>query len=222
MVCVIQKNTKLWYGVLMLIPSFGILESGARVFLFPMAILLVLYIQYTIKKPLLRIIIYIFGIVCGLAVILRSNMAEKFAFVANNQYATNAFSSFTSGRSEFWAVDLKYYFTGNIFQLLFGRSFSEVYAINLKEVRLEIWSHNDLIHLLNGAGLIGTMLYLMILKDVFREIRSAIRSNLQYIMLLAYVFLPMLLNGFFPYQHYLYSFFILFFILMIKKENENE
>lgn len=222
MVCVVQNNNKLWYGVLMLVPSFGILESGARVFMFPMAILLVLYIQYTIKKPLLRIFIYFLGIVCGLAIILRSNMAEKFAFVVNNQYATNAFSSFTSGRSEFWLVDLKYYFTGNLFQLLFGRSFSEVYAINLKEVSLEIWSHNDLIHLLNGAGLIGVIMYLLILKDVFREIRSAIHSNLQYLMLIAYVFLPMLLNGFFPYQHYLYSFFILFFILMIKKEKENE
>lgn len=222
MVCIVQNNNKLWYGVLMLVPSFGILESGARVFMFPMAILLVLYIQYTIKNPLLRILIYFLGMVCGLAIIFRSNMAEKFAFVVNNQYATNAFSSFTSGRSEFWAVDLKYYFTGNLFQLLFGRSFSEVYAINLKEVGLEIWSHNDLIHLLNGAGLIGGIMYLLILKDVFHEIRSAIHSNLQYLMLMAYVFLPMLLNGFFPYQHYLYSFFSLFVILMIKKEKENE
>ena len=222
MVCVLQNKYKQWYGVLMVVPSLGILESGARVFLFPMAILLVLYIQYTIRKPVFRVLVYLLGILCGLAIILRSNMAEKFAFVTNNQYATNALSSFTSGRSEFWVVDLKYYSTGNLFQLLFGRSFSDVYAINLKEVRLEIWSHNDLIHLLNGAGLIGVIMYLLILKDVFREIRSAIHSNLQYLMLIVYVFLPMLLNGFFPYQHYLYSFFILFFILMIKKEKQNE
>ena len=209
-----KKGNYFSIGLLMLIPSYAVLETGARVFLFPLAILLFIYVLYAVRKRYLRILIYCFGIAVGGFIILHSTMAEKFSFVTGNLYASNFASAFTSGRAEFWKVDLDLFFSGNVFQLLLGRSFSDVYLTNLQQVNLDIWAHNDIIHLLVGMGIIGASLYISIIFNTLKSIKNNIDNRLLFTVLVLYIFIPLLLNGFFGYQHYVYSFMILYFIFL--------
>lgn len=217
-----SARTKLLYVVLGLIPSLAIFESGARVFLFPLAILLFCLVRLSFSNRILRVLIYLLGIILGIILITKSSMMDKFIFTTENIYAVNVLSAFTSGRSEFWKVDLIYFTSGSPFQLLFGRSFSAVYAINLEKVNLEIWAHNDLIHLLVGTGIIGTLAYVSIFYGLFKQTFNRIKSKTDIIALILYIIVPMLLNGFFTYQHFTYSFFILFLTLLNNEKRRIE
>ena len=210
----IKKEQIMLFSILLLIPTYAIFESGARVFLFPLAILLFLYIQSVIKNKIYRVLIYIVGIIASIILILHSNMVDKFVFVTGNKYASDLTSAFTSGRSEFWKADIELFTSGNLIELLIGKSFAEVYATNLQKVNLEIWAHNDIIHLLVGMGLIGCITYVAILCATYKKIMSYIRDKLLLIIMIMYVVIPMLLNGFFTYQHFVYSFFILYFVAL--------
>lgn len=207
----------LYYGFLLMIPAYAILETGARVFLIPLAIILYMFVQYAVKNQIIRALIYLVGICAGFTIILNSNMFNKFAFVTGNIYATDALSAFTSGRSEFWAVDISYFMSGNIFEIFLGTSFSHVYAVNLREVNMRIWAHNDIIHLLNGGGILGVYCYSYLIGNLFKRIKGYLKDRILYLLLILYMVIPMMLNGFFPYQHFVYSFIVLYVTMTMPK-----
>ncbi|MCR4697459.1 MAG: hypothetical protein K5654_09135 [Lachnospiraceae bacterium] len=206
------------YGLLAIIPAYAIFETGARVFLIPLAILTVYLIQNKFRKRFARIIIYIIGIVVSAYIMVNSAMMDKFSFVINNPYAINQMSGFTSGRTEFWKEDIKLFISGSPIQILFGRTFWDVYSTNFLKVRMEIWAHNDLIHLLIGTGLVGASIYTLFICYSLFSVRDKINNKTTYIMLIIYVVLPLFFNGFFLYQHFLYSFVVLLFAIVLTKD----
>jgi|GEM_PF-1769512 len=210
------------YGILGLIPLYALFQSGARVFLIPAAVLLYMFAQYGVKKKSYRIMIYIVGMLALLYAFLNSNMFQKFEFAITNPYSTNQLSGFTSGRSSFWQVDMEYYLSGNFIEILFGRCFANIYAINLQKVNMEIWSHNDIIHLLNGTGLVGAYTYLTVMFTALKKVKKEVEKKIHYFMVVVYFALPMLLNGFMINQHFVYSFIILYFTVISAKGRLNE
>lgn len=205
------KKFNIINAILLMILTYATFEAGARVFLFPILIILLLFINYSFKRLRTKIILCCLGLALFVVVLLSSNMMNKFAFVLNNIYATDALSSFTNGRSEFWAVDFNLFLSNSLFRKFFGSSFSNVYLTNLEQVDLEIWAHNDIIHLLVGTGLIGTFIYVSTLISCFVNTRHLCMSKFIVFLLVLYVVLPLLLNGFFAYLHFVYSFVVLYF-----------
>ena len=214
-----KKKHLIFWGMLVLIPSYAIFETGARVFLFPLAILLFFLIQISVKRKAIRISIYSIGIVLFVLIILHSSMLDKFQFVTGNSYAGNLARDFSSGRTEFWKVDLELFASGNFFQIIFGRGFASVYLTNLKKVSMEIWAHNDIIHLLVGTGICGAYIYISIVYTAFRNVKKLFKNRYVFAVLVVYVIVPMLLNGFFVLQHYVYSFVTLYLIMLNLQRN---
>ena len=209
------------YILLISIPAYAILQTGARVFLFPLVAMLWWYIRYNLSNKLYRNLVYVISLGIGIIAILKSNMVNKFTFVMLGNNTNDILSAFTSGRIDFWKENFLFYLSGNLFELLFGTSFSEVYKINLQTVHLDIWAHNDFVHLINGGGLIGVSLYAYILCSVINRIKKYINNKVLYMIILMYMFLPMVLNGFFTYQHFVYSFMFFYLTIVSTKSFKN-
>ena len=213
------KRKWVYLGLLILIPAYALLETGARTFLIPLVIMCYLFISYEVPNKHTRVLICMSGICLAIIFFSSSGIATKFLYTANNNYSTDVISNITSGRSKFWIIDLSIFSSGNPIEWLIGQSFSRVYSVNLETTNMEIWAHNDIIHLLVGIGLVGTGIYLMLIFRVIKEMFFVTDSLLNKFLLALYIFFPMFFNGFFVYQHYFYSFLILFFIILIQKES---
>ena len=132
--------------------------------------------------------------------------------------AVNAIDGFTSGRSLFWAVDLKAFASGNLLQILFGRGFDYVYELNAQMVNQKIWAHDDFIHLLLGGGFLAFGIYVYIILEFFKK-RLMKQKKIDRLMLVTYLLFPAIVNGFFMYQHLLLSMMI-FCLCYIRTEGE--
>ena len=148
---------------------------------------------------------------------LRSGMATKFNFVRGNQYISNtALGQMSSGRIDFWKIDLIAYSQYGFLEKLVGNGFDRVYQINRDSYGLSIWSHNDVINLLLSVGALGTLVYLLEVRKVLIIISRSVEKTLVRWLMFAYIVFPLLLNGFFGYQHYVYSVVILMIVVGVK------
>lgn len=205
-----KDKFKLIQLIFLFIPIISIYQSGARIFLIPMMLLMFLYIRGKIENKYIRRIIYIVTFVGAIGLILQSNMGNKLYYLLNNPYNADVFSSFTSNRNEIWLTDLKVYAKSTLFYQLFGYGFDFVYTINSMYLGMNIWAHNDLINLLISTGIFGTAIYIIV---VFRLLKSTKKSlnKTDHLIFVLYLIIPMVLNGLYPYQHYVAG--ILFLII---------
>lgn len=218
--CRVLEKSRWFYILICLIPIYAILETGARIFLVPAMLLMVLILRICVQNKYLRIFAYVTGLVLIVFLMLRTSMMEKIFYSLNTKYSTGILDAFTSGRSRFWKLDLEYYLDGNILELIFGRSFSSILIINKEAFDLAIGAHNDIIYLLNGAGIVGAGIYLYVCSSTLAILRRKFHELTSWILLCIYMFVPMLMNGFFTYQHYVYSFVMLFALLNISSNEE--
>lgn len=185
----------------------AILQSGSRVFILSAIVIIVIYYMRYVGSKSIKVILFPIAIVMVVYLFLNSNMMTKFNFVIGNQYiSSNPLAQITSGRTEFWKIDIEAFRDSAFFSFLFGHGFDYVYRINDMAYGLYIWSHNDLIDLLLSVGLTGTIVYMGVLFKQFKYNKQHIASKYVRILLIGYVILPILLNGFFGYQHYVYSY----------------
>lgn len=206
------RNKKNVLSFIYFVPSIiAILKSGARTFLIPIVIVCLFFYVYHIKKISMKLLIFPIVIICATYGFLNSSMIEKFTFSVNNQYTDmNFWGRLTNGRTAFWVVDLMAFGNYNIFQKLFGNGFHYVYMVNERNFSLAIWAHNDFINCLLSVGLIGTFIYAYMLFRTGKKIINVPRRDIIIkILLISYMLFPALLNGFYTYQHYFYSFIIL-------------
>lgn len=205
-----NKNTLTEYFYLSL-PLYSILFSGARTYLVSVLILLIINIYTKKNTRSSRNITFAAIIATFTFAFFQSSMKSKFEFTSNNVYAENILDSVTNGRSEFWRFDLELFFSSNFFIQLFGRGFDYIYNYNFQKIGLSIWAHNDIINSLISVGIIGTLGYLYIwgkyltnfyknIYFIFHDLKFPIIS-----LFTLYIMFPMLLNGLYPYQHYIFS-----------------
>lgn len=196
--------------ILYIPPIYGIFFSGARTFLIPAAVLLLSGIFVKVKNKKKRLVITLLLALIFVVLLKNSSMMDKFNFTANNKYATSVLSSITNGRSDFWKYDLNAFGNYNIFYMLFGKGFDYIYTLNQTGYGLYIYAHNDLINFLVCLGIFGTAIYIFNwLRFTFRtqkETCNGVKLEISTRILFAvYVWIPMLLNGMFSYQHYVFS-----------------
>lgn len=207
--CQLERKKRLVFLSLSIIPIYTILETGARIFLLPAVLFIILNLKICIKNKVLRFIAYIFGGIIFVFFLMKTSMMSKFMYALDTKYSTDILDGFTSGRSRFWKTDLDYYLSGNLYQILFGKSFSSIFILNEEVFNTAIGAHNDIIHLLNGTGIIGTGIYIYMIIKIILILKKQIKRSLFWLSCCIYLIVPMLMNGFFTYQHYVYSFVIL-------------
>lgn len=185
----------------------AILQSGARVFLISVIVICVLFYIYCLRSLSLRIVLAPIAVIVAIYVVLNSGFITKTDAVSTNLYIGDTLlERLTSGRTTFWIIDINAYFNlGSLGQLL-GRGFDYVYYVNRTFYGFEIWAHNDVIDCLLSVGLAGTFLYCLVFARCFSGVIFINKKRkLLAVLTILYLTIPMLLNGLFEYQHYLYS-----------------
>ena len=196
-----------------LIPcSVAILQSGARTYIVSLAVIWYFFYRYCIEKFSAKLLILPIFIIVASYFILNSGFLEKMTTSATNEYSSlNPIEAFTNGRTAFWVIDLHAYFEGNFLNKLVGNGFDYVYYINKTRYGLQIWAHNDFVNVLLCNGIIGIWVYFYSYFCVFRESWRNMKK-LDAILLSLFLLIIALINGLFVYQHYLYSFVIMYLL----------
>jgi len=214
-----KKSKKLWF--LLLLPGiYAIFNSGARIFLISLLIVIAIVYFNFIESRKHQLIILPFAAIVFTVFVVGSGMMDKFDFVIGNKFiSSDLIAQLSSGRAEFWLIDIRAYMDYDILSKLFGKGFDEIYLINLENYGLRIWGHNDIIDLLLGTGLCGVTLYMTVIGVNILCIFKNTKNRLSAVLLVAYLLIPMLLNGFYPFQTYVYSYVILFLLMRIGYNN---
>ena len=216
------RNEKLNFSKLpyFLPASLAILQSGARTFIISLLIIWLFIYMDLIHSKNLKLLLFPIVLVLASYFILNSSMMEKFLFASTNQYtSSNKWVSFSSGRFDFWTIDITAFLNSNIINKIFGNGFSYVYEVNKELYGLYIWAHNDLIDVLLSAGIIGTLIYFLPIFEMLKSAWKIHMPKIEKIAIILYFVFPLLINGLFAYQHYLYSFLILLIYCRSKVEH---
>lgn len=188
---------------------YALLETGARTYLIPASICLFFLIDGLVEHKWAKGVLVVLVFFLGAVAFTGSGMASKFDFVQSNVWTDSLLNAFTNGRDEIWMTDLEAWFNSGPLGLLMGNSFSAIYKLNMAKLSLTIWAHNDFVMVLFGAGLIGLGLYAGVLLYLFKTMRESLRLG-DSLLIAVFVLFPLLLNGFFPYQHLVYAFALLY------------
>ena len=201
---------RLWHPLCLLPGLAAIAMSGARTYLVSVLVLVALYILYEMPQVKLRFALLPALLIGAVCFVLFSGMTAKLAFLRESAALSDAvLAQLTSGRTEFWVLDLDAFLRFDFFHLLFGQGFDYPYWLNETSYGVRIWAHNDVLDLLLGAGVWGTLLYGYVLFASFWTLFHRTTGWLLPVLLTTYVLFALLVNGFFGYQHYVYSFFVL-------------
>ena len=211
-------KSKFLYFACMAVVMIAILETGARTYLIPAGICLILMINEMSTKQWLRMLLYAVFAVAIVVAFGGTGMASKFEFAQGNVWADSMLSALTNGRNEIWVTDLYGWASSDLPGALFGNSFSQIYILNQKVLSLYIWAHNDAIMVLYGAGLVGIMLYLGALFGCVKAMHRSVSKG-EFLLLLLFAGFPLIMNGFYQYQHLVYAFVVLFAIMSHKNQS---
>lgn len=150
-----------------IVPLSCVFAAGTRTYL------IVVLVEFMV---LLRLIIeqnnrfYTISLICIIGFILLAsvtNIGQKFLSATVQSNDINVILEvFTNGRSEFWAIDLKAFLSGSLFEVMFGHGFSYVYELNQAAIGMRLYAHNDFINLLLNFGIVGLGLYFAVLIPV--------------------------------------------------------
>ena len=205
-----EKQYKITNLLWLALPTVAIMASGARTFLISLLLIYAIFYLYCIKFFSVRLLLMPVVMIAAVYFFLHSSMAAKFLSVLGDYNNSNTFiGKITSGRSEFWAIDLQAYSDLSVMGKLFGHGFDYVYYINESRYALSIWAHNDVINLLLSVGMIGLLIYLFEIARTIKKINLEIEKKITKWIISGYILIPLVLNGYFGYQHYVYSTIIL-------------
>jgi O-antigen ligase len=200
----VGKTVKWTHMLLMAVPSVCIMASGARTFIIPLLIGLYVYFRRNVKNNVIKLFLLAGAFTALWYLFLHSNMYAKIQYTLNYN-RNDILGSLTSGRTNFWAIDLHDFISGDFLQILVGKGFDYVYRLNSAQAGMAIWAHNDIINLLLSVGIIGTAFYCAVLIRFIRLCSKSIFSAMERFLFFLYIFFPMMVNGFYSYPHYLYS-----------------
>lgn len=209
-----KKSSDLLSLLILTIYSYAILQSGARTYLISLLAIWIIYFKYLVNnKKIIKLFMPII-LIAGIYILINSNFMDKMNFSVNNEYSVSSdkIVDFTSGRLDFWLIDLSAFKFGSFIQILFGQGFDSVYYINKAQYGLFIWAHNDFINTLLCNGLIGLIIYCLPMIKLFKVKYNSLIMNFT---IFIFVFGVAFINGMFSYAHYLFA--ICIFSLALRK-----
>ena len=192
--------------VYILIPIYSILQTGSRVYLISVLVLLIVFYKYCIKGTSLKLLVLPVGTLCSVYFFLNSGIYAK--FVNPSTYGNLVgLEKLTSGRTAFWLIDIQQYLQTDVFSQIFGSGFDFSSHVNSIYYGMSIWAHNDFIEVILSTGIIGLIIYLVSTLGLFW---GNYIDKFSKFLLFVYFFGIAFLNGLFGYQHYLYSALLLY------------
>lgn len=196
---------------------FMILQTGSRTFVIPSFVVLILsfrFLRLDIISSYFKYIIFCFLPI----VILQSKFISKLSSSVSEDFFVEKYGlidTFSNARLRIWNHNLKSYFEGNWFNIFIGNGFDFSYIVNNSFLGMKIWAHSDFVSVLVSLGIFGFLLYLI----AYITLVSKIKNKTCICLICAYTLFPMFFNGFFLYQHLLFSFvFVYCFITNYEKK----
>ena len=179
MACVVhEKNNRMLYFLLSLIPLYCAFMGGSRIYLFVILLCYIFFLKYFSKNPTEFKILITIGALLSLALIGVSAIGEKIASTAyTNESYYDFWGTLTNSRSVFWTADIMAYSKLDVFHKFFGMGFNYVYEVNAIAVNSAIWAHNDFINILLANGLFGLVLYLVPIIILIKEFSTGLLPN---------------------------------------------
>lgn len=199
-----------------------VFATGIRTYIITSVIIIYAYLEAKVRNKNARILMYCLMLLAIIMIFVKSNMLDKFLWTMRDGYTNivDTLHLLTTGRTTFWAIDLKEFAKGNWIQKILGCGFDHVYQTNLNYYGMKIWAYNDLVHLMLGTGLFGVCVYIAAWVHFWRQYRKPVKSWLLRMCILAYITFPMLVNGVFTNTPYFMSIFVFTFFLSFKDKKQ--
>lgn len=207
-----KSKCKLTDGIILVPSILVVLQAGARTFIVPIGIIAAIFYVYCVRNKSFKKLAFPIIILGAYYLFNKSNMLEKFITATNNIYtSSNRLVSFSNGRLDFWLIDIKEFISYPLINKIWGNGFDHVYFVNQQQYYGSyIWAHNDFITTILGAGIIGTVIYLVAMFKLYRYAKININSKFVIALITWYFVFVWFINGIFTLQHYLYSFVVLY------------
>lgn len=171
----VKITNKKWYAILSLVPVFTVMLSGARTYMILVGIAAACLFYYVVKNKYVFYLTIIPIILIAVYYISTSSVMEYRADESSRlteYYGGDSLRAFTSGRSVWWEIDMKYFFESPILNQFFGNGFHFIRYVNTVYYGQNIWAHNDFIQLLGTNGYVGLVLYLYSYLRLSKSVRD--------------------------------------------------
>ena len=206
-----KKNFSYLDFAFLMAPALAVLQSGARVYLIPLAAGFVLYYFFRLKGQRLSILIVPILLVGLVYLFLHTGMFAKFVAVSTGVNLENQglAYSLTNSRTWMWENLISSFGEATLFDQVFGQGF------NLSEDSIGKTAHNDLLFMLVSSGVLGLLVYCI---AVLRALCSLWKHHLKdsqygkivWVSLALYVAAPILLNGLYNNPHLVFAVVVMF------------
>jgi hypothetical protein len=201
----ITKNRKIYW--LLILPSIAVLLTGARIMLVTLIALYLIVIKLDIKslRRLTAVSIIIFFLK---DIFIRLPSINKFLLQSST-------GDISSGRFEFWTVDIQGFLDSDLIKKIIGSGFDYPYLLNFRTRGVYIWAHNDIINLILSIGIIGLIVYLYFIIQYC----IYMSKNLNIFNFAAFIMFfigSMCVNGFYNYSDFAISVSVLSVCIMSK------
>lgn len=147
------KTNKKKYLLISILPIITIYMSGARTYLALLAIILYCFLYTRIKNKFLLAISSVFLLLSLYSLIKITSIGDKMKSLNNSIEYLGVLGALTSGRTNFWSVQLSSFFGLNLIFIVFGAGFTYIYEVS------GLWAHNDVISVLLNFGFVGIIVY---------------------------------------------------------------
>lgn len=216
------NKINLLHLILLLLDFFVILQTGARTFIIPSLVILIVAYKYFRYDLLFTWFKYMLPLFIPI-VILNSKIIDKIKMLIN-EFGENSVNSsslldyLSSYRMSIWSCNISSYLNSDLFNILFGNGFDFSYFVNSIYVNNKIWAHSDIVSVLVSTGVFGLLLYLVVLIALVLMVKN---KKMRFWCCM-YFFIPMIFNGFYPYQHLLFSFVFVFCFAVSYSESSHK
>lgn len=217
-----KKELKVRYIAIFISPFLAVLQSGARTFLMSMLVIILFFMINVIGKRKNKFLIIVPMSLGLVGIVSSSNFVKKIiSALYYSNTSTNKMDLFSNGRISFWSIDLKAFFQYSWLNKFIGNGFEKVYSINQKEFfGSYIWAHNDLISSLLGVGIIGTLIYVVTIGQLYKNIKDSVNSNMMIFIIMSYFLWVWFINGAFLLLNYVISFCMLYILILYRSEEK--
>lgn len=217
-------NRKKIYLILLMIPSISILMGTTRTYLVVLLCAWLIFLYAIIKNKRKFLPLMISLILLFLLIVIISPIKDKFITTMERveNLGLDPLEAFTSGRSEFWAYDIKSIFNSDILYILFGHGVNYLFYLNEPVFNVALWAHNDYIQILSDYGILGLIIYIEMFVYLFKRLLSKDKKNT--IIVCGICILMWVFNAFFNmfYTYFCACLSYPFYLLILENDTKNK
>lgn len=176
---------------------YFVAQSGSRTYLLLLLLFIMFYFFENVNK---KAILFIFPIICigGFVLLSNSNIVNKINYVSYSGKVNNKsiLATVTSGRTDFWLIDIQAYNELNIFNKFVGNGITYSIQVNSEKYNFSIQAHNDYLNILLGYGILGLISYLGLFIHFIKNLKNNFKiKKIALIYFLVLYFFNAFFNG---------------------------